>query len=119
MGNVFWNEQQTNTNQPAGNNGNPRAGGSFRDNGQQQQIPQQYSPLIRPPYSSLPPAQPTQQQAWPAPQVPFPAGSQGWMSNTMQTMRRWSGRMRAIPPVDQQPLAAATGPLPAQRSTSG
>ncbi len=118
MSNVFWNEQQTNTNHPAGNNGNPRAGGSFRDNGQQQQIPQQYSPLIRPPYSPLPPAQPTQQQAWPASHVPPPAGSQGWMSNTMQTMRRWSGRMRAISPVDQQPLILyrPSGPPPAQKS---
>ncbi len=117
MDNMSWNEQRPNSNHPGGNNGNPRAGGSLHDYGQQQ-IPQQYSPLIRPPYSPLPPGQPTQQQASPAPQIAPSGGSQGWMSNTKQMMHRWSGRMRAIPSVDQQPLVLYRpgSPLPAQKS---
>ncbi|HEX6554817.1 MAG TPA: transglycosylase domain-containing protein, partial [Ktedonobacteraceae bacterium] len=49
------------------------------------------------------------QQGWPAPQSWSIANNikqqgQGWIANTMQTVRRWSGRFSAVPPVDQRPL---------------
>jgi membrane peptidoglycan carboxypeptidase len=65
------------------------------------QGPPSYSPI--PPSAPLPP-----QQGWPAPQS-WPShhhtqDGQGWVANTVQMVRRWSGRVAAVPPVDQHPL---------------
>ncbi len=81
------------------------------------QGPPPYSPL---PSTQLPPSQPGQPAQWPSPHdMPpphLPEGSQGWMANTVQRVRQWSGRMRALPPVDQNPLVlyrpTAPAPLP-------
>jgi membrane peptidoglycan carboxypeptidase len=117
MSNDFWNQQHLNDQMPAENNGASRSGSllhDYRQNQQQQQEFQQYSPLStppgqgQPPYSPLPPG-PPQQQGWPAPQS-WPSGNsteqqgQGWVANTMQMVRRWSGRIAAVPPVDPNPL---------------
>src|SRR6266852_171256 len=104
MNNTIWNQQPPENNRPAGNNGNPRAGRSLREYAQQQQIPQQYPPAMPRPqgpaqFSPMPPPQPSQRQGGPLP------GQRGWVANTMQTVRRWSGHMAAVPgKVDQQPL---------------
>jgi len=64
-----------------------------------------------------------QQQGWPSAQS-WPSGNrppsqnnqggQGWVSNTVQMVRRWSGRTPAMPPVDQNPLVLyrPSTPLP-------
>lgn len=139
MNNNHWNAPQQNGHQPQGQ----RPGSLLRNYRQQQQQPsqsgvQQMSPTNQSPlppqgppqYSPLPPTpaqwspdQPAQRQLpaqWPSPhggQPPHPpAGSQGWMANTMQRVRQWSGRMRALPQVDQDPLVlyrpTAPAPLP-------
>ena len=56
-----------------------------------QQMPPQQGPL-------LPPGQ----------QQPRP---QHWVANTMQTVRRWSGRVAAVPPADQNPLVLYRPPV--------
>jgi len=129
MDNTPWNAQQQNGHEPS----TPRPGSFLRDYRQQQQLAQggvqQMSPLPPqgpPPYSPLPqsqPGQPAQQQQpaqWPSPhgvQPPrLPEEPQGWMANTVQRVRQWSGRMRALPPIDQSPLVlyrpTAPAPLP-------
>src|SRR5260370_25700296 len=122
MSNDFWNQQQLNGKQPPQNNGAPRSGSLLRDYRQQQgqEFPQ-HSPLSTPPTdtqgpppsSPLPPLsgqlhsneQIPRQQGWLAQQsLPIAQQGQGWIANTMQTVRRWSGRFSAVPPVDQSPL---------------
>lgn len=49
--------------------------------------------------------------SWQAPQQP--GGPQHWPSNIVQRVRQWSGRMRALPPVDQNPLVLYRPTLPA------
>ncbi|HYK86557.1 MAG TPA: hypothetical protein VEV19_14390, partial [Ktedonobacteraceae bacterium] len=69
-----------------------------------------------------PQQQSQQQQGWPAAQS-WPSGNrvqgnggqggfggQGWVANTVQMVRRWSGRMNAVPPVDQNPLVRYHSP---------
>ncbi len=98
-----WKQQYNgNGHQPAENNGTRHAGGMLHEyqqppsrngdpRGRQEAPPSQ--PQGPPSYSPLPP------QQW------NPAQQQGWVANTMQVVRRWSGRMAALPnPVDQQPL---------------
>src|SRR5579863_1137826 len=102
------------------------------------QGPPEYSPLPpnRPgegpaPYSPFPPsAVPQQNQQQYPQQVPAQnpqqllpqqgpssppdqqqARSQHWVANTMQTMRRWSGRVAAVPNVDQNPLVRYRPPV--------
>src|SRR5438046_5317799 len=123
MSNDFWNQQQLNGKLPSQHNGAPRSGSLLRDYRHQQQQQgqgfQQYSPLSTPPTytqgpppsSPLPPSsgqphyngQMPRQQGWPTENNTKQQG-QGWVANTMQTVRRWSGRFSAIPPVDQSPL---------------
>src|SRR5579863_5792450 len=86
-----WNQQPPQNNEPAGNNDRPHAGRLIPDYAQRQQMPQPQPP---PPYSPMPPYQ---QRSGPPPQ------QQGWVANTMQVARRWSGQMAAVP-VSQQPL---------------
>ncbi|MGH2482319.1 MAG: hypothetical protein ACRDHW_21945, partial [Ktedonobacteraceae bacterium] len=80
-------------------------------------LPQQMSPQMpqmsqMPQVSQRPPQQgpmlpPGQQQARPQ--------QQHWVANTMQTMRRWSGRVAAVPPVDQNPLVLYRPPVAPSR----
>jgi membrane peptidoglycan carboxypeptidase len=135
MNNNPWNGQQQNGHQSP----ERRPGSLLRDyrqqhpsqSGVQQMSPTNQSPLP-PQYSPLPPTpaqyspgQPAQQQLpaqWPSPhggQPPrLPAGPQGWMANTVQRVRQWSGRMRAVPQVDQNPLILyrPTTPAPLPKS---
>src|SRR5947209_17260439 len=116
MSNDYWNQQQNGHN-PTEHNGS-RSPGSLLHGYRQQQRNEQGFPN-RPPASSIPspnspmpiqesPAQGQQPQAWPSAQS-WPSGNRvqaqsqehGWVANTMQTVRRWSGRMSAVPPVDQ------------------
>jgi membrane peptidoglycan carboxypeptidase len=122
MSNDFWNQQHFNGQKPLENNGASRSGSLLRDYRQQMQQGQefqQYSPLSPPPIQGRPPVSPLptpaqmynngQQQGWPGPQN-WPSANnnkqqgQGWVANTMQKVRRWSGRVAAVPPVDQNPL---------------
>ncbi len=135
MSNNFLNHQQNgnisphNGNASHSPNGSTRTGSLLRDyRQQQQQGPQQYSPAPMPPTQASPsyppqtlPAQPPQRQpqGWPSPQS-WPTGNrqdgQGWVANTMQMVRRWSGRVAAVaPPVDPHPLVLYRpgAPLPA------
>ncbi len=98
MNNDSWN-QSYNGNQVAENNNLRRTSGLMRDYPHKQEGPQQYSPSPmlppqgQPPYSPMPP-----QQGGPREQ-------QSWVANTMQMVRRWSGRMSAVSGnVEQQPL---------------
>lgn len=121
MSNDFWNYQQ-NGNDSSQKNTSLRTGSLLRDyrQQQQQQNPQQHSPTLMPqtptppPYSPMPPAprqeQAPQQPGWPSPQS-WPSSTNkkeqghGWLSNTVDMVRRWSaGRIAAAPPVDQNPL---------------
>src|SRR3981081_4083940 len=121
MSNNFWNHQQNGDISPQNNgnashspNGSTRTGSLLRDyRQQQQQGPQQHSPALMPPTQAspsyppqIPPAQPPQRQpqGWPSSQR-WPTGNrqdgQGWVANTMQMVRRWSGRVEAVEaPVD-------------------
>src|SRR5947209_2807754 len=128
MSNNYWN-QQPNSNNPSQDNPPPRSGSLLRDYRQQQRADiqqespvQQYSPGSIPPQgppsylpvSPMPPTPTTsrqgqqpQQNEWPAPQSwpSSPQRQQGWVSNTVQMVRRWSGaHIPAVPPVDQNPL---------------
>jgi len=104
MNNTTWNQQPPENNRPAGNNGSSPAGRSLRQYAQQQK-PQQYFPPMPPPqgpptYSPMPQMQPPQQQGGP------PPAQRRWVANTMQTVRRLSGHMAAVPSrVNQPPLA--------------
>src|SRR5437763_3448696 len=127
MGNNYWNQQ--NGNSPSQDNQAPRSGNLLRDYHQQQRPgiqqhspAQQYSPGPMPPtqgppsyspVSPMPPTptpprqgQPPEQDGWPSPQSwPSPARQQGWISNTVQMVRRWSaGRVPVVLPVKQNPL---------------
>src|SRR6266567_1326868 len=139
MSNNFWHQQQNGNTSSQNNdhatlpsNGRTRTGSLLRDYRQQQQGPQQHTPtLMAPPQASpsyppqtpqpqLPQRQP-QSQAWPSPQS-WPTGNrrpgQGWIANTVQMVRRWSGRVVAVPPpVDQQPLVLyrPNAPLPVEK----
>jgi membrane peptidoglycan carboxypeptidase len=83
------------------------------------QGPPPYSPMPYPQQVQQPsPSQPSQQGAWPAaqswvtPKAPAWNGGQQWFANTVQKVRSWSGRMAAIPPVDQNPLVLYRPPTP-------
>src|SRR5260221_11860020 len=93
MSNNYWNYQPDN-NHAAQHNGPSRSGGLLRRYSEQPpQKPAQYAPPPAgqaPPNS--PPVPPPQQQTWQASQG-SPAPS--FFANTMQTMRRWSGKMAA------------------------
>ena len=143
MSNNYWNQQPENNN---GNhhNGSPRSGSLIRNySDRTMQAPPQYSPLTNqtpqgappsqyspppPQYSPLtnqtpqgaPPSQyspspvyTSQQQEWPAPQA-WPTSS--LLGNAMQTVRRWTGKMKAARGgnVDQDPLVLyrPSSPLP-------
>lgn len=126
MNNDFWNQQHPKGYKPSQNNEAPRSGSLLRDYRQQHQQKeqgfQQHSPLSTPSETQGPPVysplpgepygngQQPQQQQWPTPQS-WPTGNdnskqqgQGWVVNTMQMVRHWSGRMAAVPSVDQNPL---------------
>src|SRR5215471_12298270 len=96
--NTNWNQQPPQNNYPAGNNGRPPAGRSLRDYNQQHRN-QQYFPAMPP--SQPPPAY----SPMPPNQQPngYPPRQQGWVANTMQVVRQWSGQMARVP-VSQQPL---------------
>ena len=104
MSNDFWNQQRLNghkpIHKPIQKNGVTRSGSLLRDYQQQQQGQevQQYSPLSTPPAQGYAPFTPP-----PAPGQMYNNG-QNWMANTMQKVRRWSGRIAAVPPVDPNPL---------------
>ncbi len=112
MSNDFRN-QQHHGNSLSQQNGAVRSGNLLHDyRGQSPlsplpEVPQQ-SPTSMlptsgpPPYSPMPPQQAGQSTppGWP----PSEQQGQGWIANTMQVVRRWSGRMAAVPPVDQNPL---------------
>ena len=121
MSNDFWN-QQYNGPAPTTQNGHANGGYALYNN---QQNGQFFPP--NPPSSSQSSAQgpfpnsplpfqgpPPQQQGWPSAQS-WPSGStrpssqggqegQGWVANTVQMVRRWSGRMSVMSPVDPNPL---------------
>src|SRR5436305_8682372 len=138
MSNNYWNQQE-NGNNPSQDNQAPRSGNLLRDYGQQQRPgiqqyspAQQYSPGSMPPtqgppsYSPVSPMPPTpttprqgqlpEQNEWPSPQSwPSPRRQQGWVSNTVQMVRRWSaGRVTGVPPVDQNPLVLYRTAIPSQ-----
>lgn len=138
MNNDYWNQQQNGHN-PTEHNGSP-ASGSLLHGYRPQQRNEQGFPHY-PPNSSMssapgaspnspmpvqgPAAQGQQPQAWP-PAQSWPSGNRvqpqehGWVANTMQTVRRWSGRMSAVPPVDQNPLVLyrpPTTPMPLPKAT--
>src|SRR5579863_3919568 len=141
MNENLWNDnprQNGNTNGSSDNNCSQRPGSLLRNYAQQHQPPSQspqvYSPPPLPPtqgplpYSPMPPAgqqPPSQQQSWPSPQswpsykpVDKPV-EQGWVANTFQMVRRWSGRFAAVPPpVDQNPLVLYRPGKPVPASTS-
>jgi membrane peptidoglycan carboxypeptidase len=113
MGNIFWNGQQPGANRPANNVGNLPAGRSLREYGQQQQYsPSMPAPQGPPPYSPVPPGHPLQQQRWPLPHPSQSPGNQSWAAGTMRMIRHWSGKMRTVPSVDQQPLVLYHPSLP-------
>ena len=135
MSNDFWHQQgQNGYNAPQHNgNSNPHSGSLLRDYRQQQGF-QQYAPApVSPvpessPYSPMPQPGPSpQQQSWPSPQS-WPSSSpttgqqnQGWVANTVQSARRWSGRIArvpAAPPVNQQPLVLYRPSAPPLRPKS-
>jgi membrane peptidoglycan carboxypeptidase len=106
-----WHSQQNGNVSPQQNgHASPptRTGSLLRDYRQQQQEHSQHPPLTPQPsfqtMPSTPPSPPaTSQQGWPAPQG-WPSG-QKLLAGTAQLVRRWSGRMAAVPrPVDQLPL---------------
>jgi len=112
MSNNYWNYQPDN-NHAAQHNGTPPSGGLLRRYSEQlPQRPTQYAPPPAgqaPPNS--PPVPPAQQQTWQASQG-GPAPS--FFANTMQTVRRWSGKMVAARggSVDQGPLVLYRPPAP-------
>src|SRR6202162_5947414 len=99
MSNNYWNQQPENNN---GNhhNGSPRSGSLIRNySDRTMQAPPQYSPLTNQTPQGAPPSQyspspvyTSQQQEWPAPQA-WPTSS--LLGNAMQTVRRWTGKMKA------------------------
>ena len=119
-----WNQPPGN-NQHAENNGIPHSGSLLRDYRQQQgQQFKQYSPTSQPlppeGGNSYPTVQPGQQfpprsgllssQGMPGPTQPpsMPPSkngllSQGWVANTLQMVRSWSGKMVAVNGYTQQP----------------
>ncbi len=109
MANNFWNQNQYNGNSPTENNSIPQAGGLLREYRQSQQQAQQYSPSYSP--SPMPPPE----QGWSDSQTG--SSNRGWITNTVQMVRTWSGRMVAVPKVDANPLVLyrPSRPLP-QRS---
>lgn len=137
MSNDYWNQQQNGHN-PTEHNGS-RGPGSLLHGYRQQQRNEQGFPNY-PPTSSMPSpnspmpaqgpaAQGQQPEAWPSAQS-WPSGNRaqpqsqaqehGWVANTIQTVRRWSGRMSAVPPVDQNPLVLyrpPTTPMPLPKAT--
>ncbi|MFL5626508.1 MAG: transglycosylase domain-containing protein [Ktedonobacteraceae bacterium] len=138
MSNNFWQQPQNGNISPSNNdhasspsNGPTRTGSLLRDY-RPQQGPQQQSPALMPPSQASPsyppqtpqpqlPQRQPQSQAWPSAQS-WPTGNrqpgQGWIANTMQMVRRWSGRVVAVPPpVDQNPLVLYRpgAPLPVQK----
>ncbi len=139
MSNDYWNQQQNGHN-PTEHNAKPGSGSLLHDYRQKQRNEQGFPHY--PPASSMPltpgpsqespmpiqgsPVQGQQPQIWP-PAQSWPSGNKvqplpqsrpqehGWVANTMQTVRRWSGRMSAVPPVDQNPLVLyhpPTSPTP-------
>src|SRR5437588_1099712 len=136
MSNNFWNQQQQNGNNPSQNNGAPLPGNLLRDYRQQQgfqEYPPAQQPAVMPPTQGPPPYAPVsplppplatprqgqlaEQQGWPSAQS-WPSSQrqqgQGWVSNTVQMVRRWSaGRMTAVPPVSQNPLELYRPRIPA------
>lgn len=111
--------------------GTPRSGDLLREYRQNQQQFPAFPPLLQNQYSPIPPNQyspvsPPNQHSPISPYYSFeqgqqgPQGQQGWSSNAMQMVRRWSGKMVAQrygqpePPMvlrrPQQPLP--TTPLP-------
>src|SRR6266571_784056 len=100
MSNDFRN-QQHHGNSLSQQNGAVRSGNLLHD--YRGQSPTSMLPTSGPPpYSPMPPQQAGQSTppGWP----PSEQQGQGWIANTMQVVRRWSGRMAAVPPVDQNPL---------------
>jgi membrane peptidoglycan carboxypeptidase len=94
MSNNYWNQQPEN-NHGNHNNGSPYSGNLVRNYSNQTiQAPPQYPPLT---------GQIPQQQKWPESQ-PWPTPT--LFGNTMQTVRRWTGKMAAarVGNVDQEPL---------------
>src|SRR5258708_20947807 len=112
MINTYWNYQPDN-NHAAQHNGTPRSGGLLRRYSEQPpQRPTQYAP---PPAGQAPPNSPPV----PPPQQQTRQASQGdpassFFANTMQTMRRWSGKMIAVRGgvVDRDPLVLYRPPAP-------
>ena len=142
MSNDYWNQQQNGHN-PTERNGNLGSGSLLHEYRQQKRNEQGFPNY--PPTSSMsstqevspnspmpvqgPPAQGPQPQAWPSAQS-WPSGNRvqpqsqpqehGWVANTIQTVRRWSGRISAMPPVDQNPLVLyrpPTTPMPLPKAT--
>src|SRR5438552_272707 len=110
MSNDFWN-QQHNGHSLTRQNGAARSSNLLDDDRGQSPLspvpgePQQSSMLPTsgpPPYSPMPSQKPGHSvpPGWP----PSEQQGQGWVANTMQVVRRWSGRMTAVSPVDQNPL---------------
>src|SRR5216684_1222640 len=111
MSNNYWNNQPEN-NHAAQHNGTPPSGGLLRRYSEQlPQRPTQYAPPAGQAPPNSPPVPPPQQQTWQASQ-----GSQApsFFANTMQTVRRWSGKMTAARggSVDQGPLVLYRPPAP-------
>ncbi len=100
MSNTIWNQQPPDNQRPAENNGSPRASRSLREYAQQQPIPQHYLPPMPLPQGP----QPFQQASRPLTNQPAPQ-QQSWIANTMQTVRRWSGRIPTVSAnINQPPL---------------
>src|SRR5690242_16476141 len=95
-----WNQQPGN-NHYAENNGIPHSGSLLRDYRQQQgQQVQQFSPASQgqqmSPRTGLLSSQWAQEPVSPPMPQPGGEGSQGWVSNTIQMVRGWSGKMAAM-----------------------
>src|SRR5258708_29066575 len=116
MSNKYGKHQAWNK-RAAKHNGPPPSGGLLRRYSEQlPQRPTQYAPPAGQAPPNSPPVPPPQQQTWQASQ-----GSQApsFFANTMQTVRRWSGKMVAARggSVDQRPLVLyrpSAPPLPAR-----
>src|SRR5579864_3896440 len=122
MNNIYWNQQQGESNRlPANNgvNGAPKSGGLLRNYNPSPQMPQSQGwpspgPQVPPRSSPLSPmpqppqlSQPAQFSQGPSDWPPQQGGrSPSVFSNAMHTMRRWSGKVVAARTgnVDQNPL---------------
>ena len=127
-GNAQWDNLQPDNWQPDRFNG--QNGQAFPPNPPNSAVPLSNMTLPHSPWPMQPEVpgsslqQQLQGQEWPSAQS-WPSGQRvpgqieqtnqggfGWVANTMQMVRRWSGRTHAVSPVDQNPLVRYRPPSP-------